>query len=335
MAAKELPKIRAGMGDVEAPVVEAWDDDDFRRATGLGTILSADGKADRAGVPALEPAALRECYRTMLRIRALDERARARRHGELADESGDAAPGTFGVEAAIVGAVAALEADDIVVPGRRETGAALWRGHSVAALAAGAAIPRALGVLPGSAHGATQLPHAAGIAWAMKMQARPQARQPAQQANSAADAGGAGKLTLAYLDREATSAEDFHAGLNFAGVFRLPVVFLCINDVPAGDAPVETLSETLAVKALAYGIAGMRVDGSDLFAVFAATRAAVARARSGDGATLIEAVIAEGGDPLPRVRQWLASQDMLDAAAESALRHEGDTEVDVALATPR
>jgi len=223
MAAKGLPKIRAGMGDVEAPGVEAWSDDDYRRATSLGTILSPDGKADRAGVPALEPAALRECYLTMLRIRALGDRAGARAHGELADEPGDAAPTTRGSEAAIVGAVAALEDEDIVVPGRRETVAALWRGHSVAALVAGAAIPRALGVLPGSPHGATQLPHATGIAWAMKMQA-------------------SGKLVLTFLDREATSAEDFHAGLNFAGVFRVPAVFVCINDASGGAAPVETVS---------------------------------------------------------------------------------------------
>jgi TPP-dependent pyruvate/acetoin dehydrogenase alpha subunit len=314
MAAKGLPKIRAGMGDVDGPVVEAWSDDDYRRATSLGTILSPDGKADRAGVPALEPAALRECYRTMLRIRALGDRAGARARGELAGEPGEAGPGTHGAEAAIVGAVAALAADDIVVPGRRETVAALWRGHSVAALAAGAAIPRALGVLPGSAHGATQLPHATGIAWAMKMQA------------GGGKAGG-GKLVLAFLDQEATSAEDFHAGLNFAGVFRVPAVFVCINDAAAGSAPVETVSATLAVKALAYGIAGIRVDGHDLFAVHAATRAAADRARKGEGATLIEAVVAETGDPLERVRTWLASQNMLDAAAEATLRREVEAEL--------
>jgi len=314
MAAKGLPKIRAGMGDVSAPVVEAWSDDDYRRATSLGTILSPDGKADRAGVPALEPAALRECYRTMLRIRALGDRAGARAQGELAGEPGEAAPATQGAEAAIVGAVAALAADDIVVPGRRETVAALWRGHSVAALAAGAAIPRALGVLPGSAHGATQLPHATGIAWAMKMQA-------------SGEKTGGGKLVLAFLDQEATSAEDFHAGLNFAGVFRVPAVFVCINDAPAGSAPVETVSATLAVKALAYGIAGIRVDGHDLFAVHAATRVAADRARKGEGATLIEAVVAETGDPLERVRTWLASQNMLDAAAEATLRREVEAEL--------
>ena len=70
MAAKELPKIRSGLGDVAAPTVEAWTDDDYRRATGLTTILSPDGQADRAALPALAPDALRACYRTMLRIRA-------------------------------------------------------------------------------------------------------------------------------------------------------------------------------------------------------------------------------------------------------------------------
>src|SRR5262245_61403626 len=317
MAAKELPRIRAGMGDVEAPIVETWSDDDYRRATSLGTILGADGKADRAGVPALEPAALRECYRAMLRLRAFgEEGARTLADGERTEGS---APGTRGFEPAIIGAVAGLEPDDIVVPGRREVGAALWRGHPLAALVAGTAVPRAIGVLPGSPHAATQLPHATGIAWAMKIESK---------------TGGGRKVTLAYLDREGTSAEDFHAGLNFAGVFRVPAVFVCINDASRSEASIETVSETLAVKALAYGIAGVRVDGSDLFAVFAATRAAATRARRGDGATFIEAVLAETGDPLERVQRWLASQNVLDAAAESVLRREVGAEADAALGKP-
>ena len=107
-------------------------------------------------------------------------------------------------------------------------------------------------------------------------------------------------MTLAYLDRETTSAEDFHAGMNFAGVFRVPAIFVCING--AADAgSVETVSETIAVKALAYGLAGVRVDGNDLFAVFSATQAAAARARSGGGATLIEAALATKDDPLDRL----------------------------------
>jgi pyruvate dehydrogenase E1 component alpha subunit len=310
MAAKELPRIRSGMEDVKAPVVDAWSDDDYRRATSLGTILSPDGKADRAGVPALAPAALRECYRTMLRLRAFGDRTRA------LVESGrlEAVPPTQGHEAAIVGAVAALEADDVVVPGRRAAGAALWRGHTLAALAAGPAIPRALGVLPPSPFTATQLPHATGIAWAMKLRAKPDSPS---------------LIALAYLDREATSAEDFHSGLNFAGVFQVPAVFVCVNDASPA-APAETVSETLAIKALAYGLAATRVDGADLFAVYAATRAAADRARRGEGASLIEAALAATGDPLDRVQKWLAGQNILDAAADSALRLEAAAEVDAA-----
>jgi TPP-dependent pyruvate/acetoin dehydrogenase alpha subunit len=310
MAAKELPKIRSGLGDVAAPTVEAWSDDDYRRATGLTTILAADGKADRAAAPALAPDALRACYRTMLRIRALDERMRA------GDADVELPPTTRGYEAAIVGAIAALDAGDVVVPGRRETAAALFRGHTVAALAAGQPIPRALGVLPGTSFRGTQLPHATGIAWAMKVQAKA--------------AGGASPVTLAYLDRETTSTEDFHSGVNFAGVFRVPAVFVCING-SADAGSVETVSETIAVKALGYGIAGVRVDGNDLLAVLAATRTAAARARSGAGATLIEAALSTKDDALDRLRGWLASERVLDAAGEAALRREVDAEVTAAL----
>jgi pyruvate dehydrogenase E1 component alpha subunit len=314
MAAKELPKIRAGMGDVASPTVEAWSDEDYERATGLRVILAADGSADRAGVPALAPEALRDCYRTMLRLRALDERLRARVDGD----AGDVPSGTRGYEAGIVGAVSALQADDMVIPGRREIGAALWRGHTVEALAARRPVPRALGVLPGSPYRATQLPHATGIAWAMKLEAK---------------GGAGGKVALAFLDREATSAEDFHAGLNFAGVFHVPALFVCINGTPAPTASVETVSETIAVKALAYGLAGVRVDGNDLFAVYAATQAAAARARAGGGPTLIEAALAATDDPLERLRRWLANQKILDAAAEATLRGEVEAEADAAFAT--
>lgn len=326
MAGKQLPKIRSGMADLEAPVVEAWSDDDYRRAAGLGSILSADGSADRAGVPALAPEALRECYRTMLRIRTLGDRLQAIADGEQAP----LIPSTHGYEAAIVGAVAALEADDVVAPGRRGAGAALWRGHPLSGLAAqllprpadkqgpAGAFPRSLAVLPSSQFTATQLPHATGIAWAMKNQAR---------------AGAPGKVALAFLDREATSADDFHSALNFAGVFQVPAVFVCMDAAPGAKASsVETMSETIAVKALAYGLPGTRVDGKDLFAVFAATRAAATRARDGGGSTLVEAALAETGDPLDRVRTWLVGQKLLDAAGESALRREVDDEVEAALA---
>ncbi len=309
-----LPMIRAGMGDVDSETVEVWSDDDHRRATGLLTILSPDGKAnvDKTAMPALSPEAARDAYRTMLRIRVLGERARA-----LVSEGRIAGyPDTRGAEAAIVGAAAALAADDVIVPGPREAAVALHRGLPVAALAAqlfgnandigrghqpaGHAVsPRALNVTPASLLPATQLPHAAGIAWAMKMQRKAQ-------------------LALAYLDRVATSAEDFHAGLNFAAVFAVPAVFVCVNDAAAGAAAAvpETMSETLAIKALTYGMPGVRVDGADLFAVYAATAAAAERARSGGGPTFIEAVVSSSSssDPLDRLRLWLTAHKV-DVAA--------------------
>jgi TPP-dependent pyruvate/acetoin dehydrogenase alpha subunit len=172
------------------------------------------------------------------------------------------------------------------------------------------AFPRALNIIPGSPHAGTQLPHATGIAWAAKMQGQP-------------------TVVLAYLDAAATSAEDFHAGLNFAGVFRVPAIFVCMGDMNR-DAPV-TRSETLAVKALAYGLSGVRVDGRDLLAVYAAVRAAADRGRRGEGATLIEAVLGDG-EPFERLRAWLATEKILDVAGEAALRAEVEGEIRAAVA---
>ena len=184
----------------------------------------------------------------------------------------------------------------------------IGRGHQPAGHAVS---PRALNVTPASLLPATQLPHAAGIAWAMKMQRKTQ-------------------LALAYLDRVATSAEDFHAGLNFAAVFAVPAVFVCVNDAAAGAAAAvpETMSETLAIKALTYGMPGVRVDGADLFAVYAATAAAAERARGGGGPTFIEAVVSSSSnDPLDRLRLWLTAQK-LDV---TALHKEVEAEIDSAL----
>jgi pyruvate dehydrogenase E1 component alpha subunit len=322
-----LPLVRAGMGAPEVGEIEAWTDEDYRRATGLFTVLSADGQIDRKALPAFEPAALREAYRAMLRARALDaaarELVRAERIGSYAE--------TRGTEAAVVGAMAALSPEDVVAPGRRAAGAALARGYPVAGLVAQLfgnahdlsrgrrlpgcpAVPRALNILPASDHAGTQLPQAAGVAWAAKMQKKP-------------------IVALATLEAIEIDAEDFHTGLNFAGVFRLPVIFLCIND---GKSKSLMTSETIAVRALAYGIAGLRVDGDDFLAVAASVRAAAERARRGEGATLLEAVIEDrvedGADPIARLGNWLASEKVLDAAAAEAMRVEGEAEIRAAVA---
>jgi pyruvate dehydrogenase E1 component alpha subunit len=317
-----LPLIRAGMGAPDATEIEAWTDADYERATGLVSFLAANGKADRAALPAFEPPVLRDAYRAMLRARALDaaalELVKAGRIGSYAR--------TEGTEAAVVGAVAALTSEDVVAPGRRDAAAALARGYPVGGLVAQlfgnandlargrripgcAALPRALNVLPASSHAATQLPHAAGVAWAAKMQKK-------------------STVALALLDAIEVDAEDFHTGLNFAGVFRLPVIFVCTND--GKTAPLPT-SQTIAVRALEYGIAGVRVDGGDFLAVAGAVRAAAERARKGGGATLIEAVLGDA-DACVRLAAWLAAEKVLDAPADQAMRAEVEAEVRAALA---
>ncbi len=301
--------IRAGLGDPALAEVIAWTDEEYAQAT---QIDGADGLRE------LDAPALREAYRAMLQMRALDTAA----HALSVQRTIGSYLSTKGIEAAVMGAIAALGRDDMVATGRRSGASALFRGWALAAYAAqlfgnaddlaqgrrlpgSPAIPRALNVVPGSSHAGTQLPHAAGIAWAAKMQRKP-------------------IVALAYLDPQEVDAEDFHTGLNFAGVFKLPVVFVCLNDRP--DSPMKT-GETIAVRALAYGIAGARVDGADLVAVWHHVRVAAERARRGQGATLIEAVIPEGTNPLAVSGARLGTADVMDAPTAMELQAKAAAEV--------
>jgi len=345
-----LGKIRAGMGDVEAPSVEVWTDADQARATGFLQLLAPDGRLV-GDAPKLEPALLRELHRGMLRVRVLDEKMLLlQRQGRIAFYAE-----SRGQEAAVIGAVAALQPGDYVVPAHREIGAALYRGlplpNVVAQLLGNAhdvaqgrqmpvhqSAPRALNFIPPSSCVATQLPHATGIAWAAKMRHDP-------------------IVVLAYLGEGATSAEDFHAGVNFAAVYRVPCVFLCENNQWAISTPAsrQTASETFAIKALAYGMPGVRVDGNDVLAVHAAVTLAVTRARAGGGPTLIEAVTYRMGahsssddphayrglaeeaawrakDPIDRFETWLAATGVLDAAAVARERAAIEAEIAAAVA---
>jgi pyruvate dehydrogenase E1 component alpha subunit len=161
---------------------------------------------------------------------------------------------------------------------------------------------------------------------------------------------------LAYMGEGATSAEDFHAGVNFAAVYHVPAIFLCENNQWAISTPAsrQTASETFAIKALAYGMPGVRVDGNDVLAVYAAVSEAAARARAGGGPTLIEAVTYRLGahsssddptryrpaadeagwadkDPLRRFGAHLAATGVLDAAAASAQRAAIEEEIKAAV----
>jgi pyruvate dehydrogenase E1 component alpha subunit len=240
------------------------------------SILDSDGALDDALDPHIPPDELKRMYRAMLLARRLDERmVKLQRQGRI---------GTFaplkGQEAAQIGSVAALTPHDWMVPSFRETAAMLWRGWPIEKmlmffagyLEGGQPAPDQRD-LPITIPVATQLPHAVGLAYAVQYKDD--------------DA-----VVMAYFGDGATSEGDFHEAANFAGVWHVPVVFVCQNNQWAISVPLkkQTHSRTIAQKALAYGFPGIQVDGNDLFAVYAATREAVGRARAGEGPTLIECV---------------------------------------------
>ncbi len=175
---------------------------------------------------------------------------------------------------------------------------------------------------------ATQVPQAVGAAWAARLK-------------------GEDMVAITYFGEGATSANDFHTGMNFAAVRKVPVVFVCRNNGWAISVPRErqTASETIAQKAIGYGMHGERIDGNDLLAVVAATRRARTRAAAGEGPTLLECVTyrVEGHstsddprayrpaelvepwrkkDPILRMRRHLGHRGLLDEAADARLRDE-------------
>lgn len=248
-------------------------------------ILGPDGSVSRDRDPGLPEARCRELHRLMILCRVLDERGvNLQRQGRV---------GFYvtctGQEASHVGSAAALRDEDWVFPAYREPGIALMRGVPVRALF-DQVIGNGADVCKGrqmpchyafascryasvSSPIGTQIPQAVGAAMAAKIR-------------------GDRAVTAVYFGDGATSSSDFHVGLNFAGVFHAPTIFICQNNQWAISLPVQrqTASPSIAVKAKAYGFEGVRVDGNDLLAVYAVTRDAVERARAGGGPALIEAV---------------------------------------------
>ena len=257
-------------------------------------------------------------YRAMVFARAYDRKSMAlQRQGRLATY----AP-FEGQEAAQVGSAAALEPDDWLVATYRDAAAMWMQGYPLELLfagrtghEAGGRPPDHVNVMPPSITVGGHMVHAVGLAWAERLR-------------------GSSRIAMTMFGDGATSEGDFHEAMNFAGVFGIGVVFLCQNNGWAISLPREeqTASETIAEKAIAYGIPGVQVDGNDVFAVYQAAREAVDRARSGGGPTLIEAVTYRVGphttaddpnryrhsdaneewlkrDPLERVRVFLSERD--------------------------
>ena len=248
-------------------------------------IIHADGSVEDGAEPDIPSGELRRLYRIMVLQREFDRRAlNLQRQGRIGFYVS-----AMGQEAAQVGSAYALAEEDWVFPAYRELGAALVRGVPLQWIVAqlygnandrgkGRQMPNHYGyrehnVVTASSPVGTQIPLAAGCAWAARIR-------------------GDSAVALVYFGDGATSTGEFHAGMNFAGVFRLPVVFFCQNNQWAISVPRErqTASETLAQKADAYGFQGVRVDGNDLLAVHRASREAVEKARGGGGPTMIEAV---------------------------------------------
>jgi pyruvate dehydrogenase E1 component alpha subunit len=167
-----------------------------------------------------------------------------------------------------------------MVPSFREAAAQIWRGAPMENIILyfggyneGGRIEDTSKDLPISVPVASQILHAVGLGWAVNYRKTDE-------------------VVMVFFGDGATSEGDFHEGMNFAGVYQTPVIFLCQNNQWAISIPLsrQTHSETLAQKALGYGIPGIQVDGNDILAVYAAAKEAVERARSGGGPTMIECV---------------------------------------------
>jgi pyruvate dehydrogenase E1 component alpha subunit len=281
---------------------------------------------------------LLEVYRAMLRIRILDERMMTlQRQGRIGFYGA-----CTGQEAACIASAYALRPSDWIFPALREAAAMLLRGFPLVPylsqvfgnsgdLTKGRQMPshqaaRSVNQVSWSSCIGTQLPQAVGAAWAARLK-------------------GDDTVVMAYLGDGATSSSDFHVAMNFAGVFRAPVVFVCQNNhwSISMRTDQQTASESIAIKAQAYGFPGEKVDGNDVEAVFEATSRAVARARAGQGPTLIEAVTYRMGahsssddptryrdpkevevwktrDPIDRLHARLVKAKAWDAARDEQLR---------------
>jgi pyruvate dehydrogenase E1 component subunit alpha len=277
----------------------------------------------------------RKVLRALIRIRMVDERMlRLQRQGRLGFYVS-----STGEEATHIGAAAALRVSDWFYSAYREVGAALYRGYELRSFMCqmfgnaedpvkGRQMPvhhsvRHLNFVTVASPVATQIPHAVGTAWAAKLQRKDD-------------------VAVAFFGDGGTSTPIFHTSCVFAGVFKVPVIMVCRNNGWAISVPrsVQTVTPTLAQKAVAYGMPGVLVDGNDVLAMIHTVGDAAARGRRGEGATLIEARTYRRGahsssddpsvyrdpgepqewesrDPIERYRQYLTRKGELTPEVEA------------------
>ncbi|HXH03918.1 MAG TPA: pyruvate dehydrogenase (acetyl-transferring) E1 component subunit alpha [Candidatus Competibacteraceae bacterium] len=280
-------------------------------------------------------------YRSMVLTRTFDAKAIAmQRTGRLGTYAS-----ALGQEAIGVAVGSAMRAEDVLLPSYREAAAQLTRGVKMEELllywggderGMNFAGPRE--DFPICVPIGTQFTHAAGVATAFKLR-----RQP--------------RVAVAVGGDGATSQGDFYGALNLAGVWRLPVVFVINNNQWAISVPrrLQTGAETIAQKAIAAGIRGVQVDGNDVIALIEVLGEALARARRGEGATLVEALTYRLSDhttaddasryrdadevearrqeePVVRLRRYLHGRGWWSAEDEEALKTECSAAVEAAVA---
>ena len=304
-------------------------------------ILAPDGTVPEGYHPPLSDLELLAAYRAMLLSRRVDERLfNLQRQGRL---------GVFspvnGQEASVIGSAFALDpARDWVVPQYRELPAMLHQGYTLERFLLycmgnpeGNRMPDGINLLPIQISLATQLPHAVGLAWGLRHQ-------------------GLDSAVCVYFGDGASSEGDFHEACNLAGVRRAPVIFFLQNNRWAISTPVsKQTAGSFAARAAGYGFPGELLDGNDFFAVYETTARAVARARSGEGPTLIESLTYRMGphntsddptryvdpeeleaqrglDPVTRLRGFLLEAELLSDELEQRMRAEIEEELAAALA---
>src|SRR6266568_6673279 len=279
-------------------------------------------------------------YRSMVLLRLFDRKAVAlQRTGRL---------GTYAVslgqEAVSVGVASAMRQEDVLFPSYRDNGTLLWRGVRMEEILLYWGGDERGNCSSGPAHDfpfcipvGSQAPHAAGVAYAFKLRKEP-------------------RVAVCLLGDGATSKGDLWEAMNFAGVWKLPVLFVINNKQWAIAVPLklQTVSQTLAQKAIAAGFSGEQVDGNDVIAVRAAAEEAIAAARIGNGPCLIEAVTYRLGDhttaddaaryrppeevqarwkeePIARLRAYLVSRKAWGKSQEEQLSAECQERVEAAV----
>lgn len=316
---------------------------------GILQVLDSEGRpTGRLPEPDLAPEALRKIYETMVMVRAIDERGwKLQRSGRV-----EFWIPARGLEAVHVASTAAMDFADWIFLGYRHPGSMLFRNVTLTQLIAqffgrydeplkGRRLPTLVGdrkanLVPLMTQVGSWIPHACGAAWAAKIK-----RDPTK--------------FLCYFGEGSSSRGEFHSAMNFAGIHKPPVIFLCENNGWAVTTPndLQTASETFAQKGDAYGVRHLRVDGNDPLAVYAVTKQA-RETLDGEGPILIEALTYRTGFhtssdnpalyrsdeevlawerwcPLKRTRLYMEARGLWDEAAEEALWQRCRSEIEAAI----